>query len=187
VRSKSNNLAFLLGGISIVGQIILLREMVTVFYGNEIAYAIILASWLVWVSIGSFSISCFSKYIRNPDLWITAYQWIICFVLPASIFVVRSFKQVMDVNPGEIVGIASMCISSLILLAPLTFFIGGLYSLICKFSSEQDRQRNDKKAIGEIYMWEATGAAVGGIVFSFVLVHMMSAMHIAVLMGVCID
>ena len=48
-------LAWLVMGLSsMIGQLILMRELLIVFYGNEISIGIILASWLFWVSIGSF-------------------------------------------------------------------------------------------------------------------------------------
>ena len=44
---------FLIGFAAIVGQILLIREDLVVFYGNELSTAIILATWLLWTSLGS--------------------------------------------------------------------------------------------------------------------------------------
>ncbi len=48
-------LAFALIGLtSLIGQIVLLRELFVVFYGNELSVGAILAGWLGWVAVGSW-------------------------------------------------------------------------------------------------------------------------------------
>ena len=36
-----------------VGQILLLRELLVLFYGNEMSTALVLAGWLLWTALGS--------------------------------------------------------------------------------------------------------------------------------------
>ena len=38
---------------SIVSQILLIREFIVSFYGNELSIGIILTGWLIWIGIGS--------------------------------------------------------------------------------------------------------------------------------------
>jgi len=45
----------LIGFSSMVGQIVLMRELLVVFYGNELALGLMLASWLFWVAAGSWA------------------------------------------------------------------------------------------------------------------------------------
>ena len=75
-KRLSQRLALCLGATSIIGQILLMRELITVFYGNETAYAIILASWLFWVAVGSFSLSFFSQKIKEPSQFVTAFLYV---------------------------------------------------------------------------------------------------------------
>ncbi len=42
-----------LGFTSMVGQVLLMRELIVVFYGNELSLGIMLGSWLFWVGVGS--------------------------------------------------------------------------------------------------------------------------------------
>ncbi len=205
-------LAFILGFTSIVGQILLLRELITVFYGNETAYAIILASWLFWVSVGSYTVSLLSPRIKNPRRWITVFLGAVFLILPSVIVTTRFLKQILSIQTGEIVGMIPMSLSSFILSAPLTFFLGGLFTLVCKLSQEKpstrapalDRSRSravqgvaapynkgatdfsprgSTHGVGTVYIWESIGAAAGGIFFSFVFVHILPAVHLAVLVG----
>mgnify|MGYP001765221631 CR=1 FL=1 len=43
----------LIGVTAAVGQIVLLRELLTVFQGNELSIGITLAVWLLWTAAGS--------------------------------------------------------------------------------------------------------------------------------------
>ena len=45
----------LIGLTSIVAQIVLMRKLLTVFYGNELSVGVALACWLFWVSMGSWT------------------------------------------------------------------------------------------------------------------------------------
>jgi spermidine synthase len=178
--------ALLLGGTSVIAQILLLRELVTVFYGNETAYAIILASWLFWIAAGSYTINLLAGRIQNPLAWIGAIQWGIYFILPATIILTRHMKQFMHVQTGEIVGIIPMCVASYLLLAPLTVCLGAFFTLICLYSDREGKgcdSHGSMEAIGNIYLWESVGATLGGLLFSFILLRLLPAMHIALGVG----
>ncbi|OGX42983.1 MAG: hypothetical protein A3G91_03890 [Omnitrophica WOR_2 bacterium RIFCSPLOWO2_12_FULL_50_9] len=175
-------IAFLLGFTSIIGQVLLLRELITVFYGNETAYAIILASWLFWIAAGSYAINLLAWRIKNSLSWIGAIQWGIYFILPLTIILTRHIKEFMHVQTGEIIGIIPMCIASYLLLAPLTLCLGALFTLICLCSDREGKVCNPREStevIGNIYLWESVGATLGGLLFSFILIHILPAMHIA--------
>jgi spermidine synthase len=43
----------MLGVLSQVAQVALLRELLMVFHGNELSIGIIFSAWLAWVGIGS--------------------------------------------------------------------------------------------------------------------------------------
>ena len=43
----------LTGFSAVVGQIVLMRELIQVFNGNEISLGILLGTWLLWTAVGS--------------------------------------------------------------------------------------------------------------------------------------
>lgn len=176
--------AFVLGLTSIIGQVLLLRELITVFYGNETAYAIILASWLFWISVGSYAVSLLvRRIIQNSSGIIGAFQWGVYFLLPLTVIFTRCIKQFMHIQTGEIVGIIPVCVISYALLAPLTLLLGGLFTLICLLPARHSADNGGTRHIGNIYVWESAGAAGGGLIFSFVLIPVLPALHTAFLMG----
>ena len=182
IEDKKNSiikLAFILGFTSIVGQVLLLRELVSIFYGNETAYAIILASWLFWVAVGSFTFSRIVDRIKKTTFVLSNFYFILYLILPVNIFICRNIKNIINIPIGEIIGIIPMCIVSFTLVAPLTFVLGAMFTVICRFMDQSRLNHNPAIGIVNIYIWESIGAAIGGILFSFLLVHILPAMHIA--------
>ena len=121
-----------------MGQILLLRELITVFYGNETAYAIVLASWLFWVAVGSFLASRFLGKFTKPENTLGFFFSGVAFILPLSIVLIRVVKNLVGLAPGVIVGNIPMGIISFILLAPLTLLLGGTFTLLCRIMESQD-------------------------------------------------
>ena len=42
----------LIGFTAAIAQIVLMRELMVVFYGNEISLGLMLGSWLFWTAVG---------------------------------------------------------------------------------------------------------------------------------------
>ena len=54
LKSKSLTFPFLTFGFtSVMAQIILMRELVILFYGNELSLGTMLGVWLLWTAVGS--------------------------------------------------------------------------------------------------------------------------------------
>lgn len=175
-------MSFYLGFFSIVSQIILLRELLIVFYGNEMSYAVIFASWLFWIAVGSFVVSLLRSKI-NPMRLIALIRWGLFFILPFTITAARSIKFFMNISPGQIVDMVYTSLCVFILIAPLTFLFGGLFTSIC-FVYESERKEDEKMfGIGSIYLWESFGGFIGGIFFSFIAIHLLSSMQIVFLLS----
>lgn len=151
---------FILGLTSMVSQILLLRELITIFYGNELAIGIMLASWLFWVSIGSLA---GAKLVISLGLT----QLLNAFILPISLFAVSCVTKIIPgYAPGEIIGIFAMMGISFLLLAPVCFIFGISWASACRTATQG---KDSPLKIGHIYIYEALGAAAGGFLFNFVL------------------
>ena len=51
VSARLQCILSLIGFTSVIAQIVLMRELIVVFYGNEISLGIMLAGWLLWTAI----------------------------------------------------------------------------------------------------------------------------------------
>ncbi|PJC47771.1 MAG: hypothetical protein CO035_05685, partial [Candidatus Omnitrophica bacterium CG_4_9_14_0_2_um_filter_42_8] len=87
--------AFILGLTSMIGQIIIIRELLVVFYGNELSLGIIFASWLFWVSFGSLVLGRLVDFIPSREKFLSYIQLAISIVLPLNIFFIRFIKSIL--------------------------------------------------------------------------------------------
>ena len=163
---------FLIGFVAIVGQIVLIRELLVIFYGNELSTAIILASWLVWTSLGSASLGRIADAISNKHRVFGLIQLLLALLLPSSILVVRLSRILWSIPVGEIIDLATMMVISFAILAPFCFLSGFLFALGCSLHSEATGGRS--KSVGFVYLLEAIGSGAGGVAFTAIFVHLLN-------------
>src|SRR4030043_2190205 len=136
----------IMGASGIVAQIILLRELLISFLGNELTLGIILANWFILVAIGSFLIGqSVEKVERKIEIFV-AFQLLFSTALPFAIFLCRSFKNILLTTPGEALGFAPIFYSSLSILLPVSLPLGALFTYGCKLYSQYARE--DVSSIG---------------------------------------
>ena len=135
------------GGIT--GQILLLRQLETLFGGNEISLGLFFTYWLVWSALGAWS----AKFCRTPMIFygILAGQGA---VLLGSIWLFRCWPVIIGRQAGVIMGLADMAAGGAALIAPFALLTGALFTLGIKASGGEPRV---------VYLWEAVGAGVGGV------------------------
>ena len=85
-------------------QIILLRELLTSFFGNELTLGIILSNWLILEAIGSFVIGQSVEKIEKKKEVYVLWQLVFSMALPFAIYLSRIFKNLLPVTPGEGLG-----------------------------------------------------------------------------------
>ena len=159
----------LIGFVAIVGQILLIRELLVIFYGNELSTAIILASWLIWTSLGSATLGRIADAITNKHRVFGLVQLVLAFLLPSSIVAVRLSKILWSIPVGEVIDLTTMMGISFAILAPFCFLSGFLFALGCSLHSEATGGRG--KSVGTVYLLEAIGSGVGGVAFTILFVH----------------
>lgn len=151
---------FLLGAISIISQTLFLREITTLFYGNEFFYSFGLGFWLLFTGCGSLLAARFNL-LKNK----TAVVWTILGGLPFLLIILVILLRWMiaaAVPVGELSGLglsfSAVSLMFLIFCLPL----GAIFPL-----AVFDWRR--KNAANQGYLWETLGFAFGGLFFSFIL------------------
>ena len=171
----------LIGFTAAIAQIVLLRELMAVFYGNEISIGLTLASWLVWTAAGSGLAGRVAAGVRDPRRAMAGIQVLLAAALPGTVLAVRAAREIWQTVPGEVLGPGPMLATSLAVLAPLCVLSGALFTAGSRiFAAETGAG----EATGTVYLWEAVGAAGGGLVVGLVLIRWMSALEIAWLLAV---
>ena len=124
----------------IVAQIILLRELLVSFFGNELTLGIILANWLILEAIGSFYVG---KSVERTEWKIEIYvllQLIFSLAFPFAVYLSRVFKNILPITPGEGLGFSPIFYASFLILLPVTLPHGALFTYGCKLFSQYVRQ-----------------------------------------------
>src|SRR5271165_3574482 len=172
----------LIGLAATVAQILLLRELLVVFYGNEISLGILLASWLVWTSIGSSLFGRKAFWLDDARRVLAGLQALLAAMLPLTIVAVRSVKGIFITVPGEMLGPWPMLLTALVVLCPLCLLSGGAFSAGSRLVAKETAS-GSASATGVVYLLEAIGAGIGGLVASLVLVSHYTSFQVAFSVG----
>ncbi|MBU1727007.1 MAG: spermine synthase, partial [Candidatus Omnitrophica bacterium] len=96
-----------IGSSGIAAQIILLRELLVSFYGNELTVGVILANWILIEAIGVYWMGRILSRAKNPVNLFFILQFIFSLTLPASVYFARTFKTFSGIPFGEGIGISA--------------------------------------------------------------------------------
>ena len=172
----------LIGFTATVAQIVLMRELMVVFYGNEISLGVMLASWLLWTAAGSSVLGRLGARGSNPAKLMAALQTLLALLFPMTILAVRASRSVFHALPGELLG-------------PIPIFLTGLFALSCfcavsgwvfvagsRFHMHESGS-STSVALNSVYLLEAAGSALGGILASVLLLRALDSLQIAFLVS----
>jgi len=120
------------GFAAMLGQILLLRELLVLFYGHELAVGIILANWLLLVALGSWLTGLVAGRLKLGLHSFVATQLLLAVVLPATVLSARLLKTWLGLAVYDLVDFAGMAFSSFLLLAPLCLLVGADFTLGCR-------------------------------------------------------
>ncbi len=165
-----------------VAQVVLMRELLIVFYGNELSLGVTLAGWLFWGGAGSLIMGPFlGKRIRRKLLFFTSGEILLSIFIPFTLILVRFIPEILNVTSGEIIGTLPMILSSFLIVCPVTFLAGTLFVLGCEIYRKEEKEK--AVSIGYVYVLEALGATTGGIVASFFFIRFLPGLLIMFLLS----
>ena len=168
----------LLGFSAVLGQIVLMRELIVVFNGNEMSLGIMLATWLFWSAIGSIACSTFD-FGRSHTRWAVAVlECLLAVGLPMTIWALRAAKPLFQTVPGELVGPLPMLLGSLACLSLFCAAAGALFVTASRLNLTECGV-SASAAVSTAYLLEAAGSAVGGLAASVVLLRFLESFQIA--------
>jgi len=168
-----------LGGI--FAQIVLLREMLILFSGNELSIGIIIGSWVLWEAIGAYLAGKWHvKGIKAIKTLVFSTLTFSC-IFPASIYVTRIYKIIAGIPPDTGTGILSILSASFFIIFPVGFLHGMLFTHICSFYDEL--LDGHKSSIGKVYFYEMAGTIIGGVLLNYLLIKFFNSFTIAVILS----
>lgn len=160
-----------------VAQILLLRELLIVLDGDELALGVMLAGWLLWVGLGA----AVGVRARPPGSGFLQYATVLTLAtlsLPPALLLVRLARPIFDAPLGTPLPLSYATLLAFGSSALPCLCIGMLFPLMV-------RQTGARPAV--VYAGEAIGALSGGLLFTFALVRFVSPVAIAAAAGlICI-
>ncbi len=168
----------LIGFSAVIGQIVLMRELIVVFNGNEISLGIMFATWLFWTAAGSSLSSLFALGGNNARRAVAALECLLAVSLLPTIWALRASRSFFQTVPGELVGPVPMLLTSLACLSLFCVVSGALFVVATRMY-QQERAVSARVATSSAYLLEAAGSAFGGILASIVLLRFLGSFQIA--------
>jgi spermidine synthase len=160
-----------LGVSSVITQIIYIREFLNVFYGNELIFGIILASWMVLTAAGAY-LGKYSKKIKRRERYLIILQIFSAIFPLLTVFLLRWLRNIIF-PVGAMLNIPDGILISLAFLAPYCIISGFLFTFFCISLSENLKNNQ----ISRVYYYDTIGSIIGGLVFNFILVFVLNSLQ----------
>ncbi len=159
-----------LGISSLIAQVLLVREVMMVFYGNEFFLGWTLFSWLFWISTGSLLFSRLIRFTnRLPRLLILCHA-AITVLFPAAIWIVRASRLIVSPVPGQAPDLLPSLGFTFVALAPICLAASALFITAAKTWKVMGNPESLSNILGRSYMLETLGFVFGGMLFGYALV-----------------
>src|SRR5271157_876407 len=93
--SAARSALILAGCTAACAQIVLMRELMVAFRGNEISIGLALGTWLFWTAVGSVAAPAW-----EPQRLVAAIEALLALALPATVLAVRAARTAAEPVPG---------------------------------------------------------------------------------------
>lgn len=168
----------LTGFTAIVVQVLLLRELMVAWRGNEMSFSVALSVWLALTGLGGIAFAALRRR-RFTHVSLAGGLLTVGALAPVALMTARFARQALGVHAGEIVGVWPLVVAAAASLAPFTFAAGFLFPMAVSVLSRG--RPTPGRAIGEVYILEALGAVAGGLAVSVLLLPRWDPVRIACL------
>jgi spermidine synthase len=150
----------LLGYVSIMAQLILLREFVKTLHGNELFIGIFLSLWMVLASVGARTgANSLAKISLRKLLGMLLFMGVFPLIIYLALILITRFLFLPGYEPGIFPSIATM----VLLTGPVALSSGFLFAYVSK---SVVGGRTD----GSYYRLDSLGSLLAGFLFGLVLV-----------------
>ena len=158
-----------LGLTTIASQIIILREFVSVFQGNELVIGVVLATWMALTGGGAIIARRHAGPAARRSF--PAAALVAAGALPPAAVALLRWGRTVVLPPGATAGILHAMAAAAVLLAPLCLLSGFLFVSLVRIAPANGA----RDATSSVYTWEAAGSVAGGILFNIALAAVLDA------------
>ncbi|MCD4710699.1 MAG: fused MFS/spermidine synthase [Bacteroidales bacterium] len=153
----------LLGYISIMAQLVLLREFIKSFHGNELVIGIFLAIWMLLTALGARTGNSFRVRIAPRRIY---GLMVLMGGLPLLVHILLILVNRFFFLPGYQPGLLDLTICMVVLTALFTGISGFLFGFVSK-------SQGTRSSGSSYYRLDALGSLAGGVLFGLIMVHLL--------------
>jgi spermidine synthase len=163
---------FAIGLISILGQVVLLRELNVAFYGVELIYILSLGLWLFWTAAGALA----GRKNLSPTPESVAWLFgAFALMLPLDVAFIRASRVLLSDIPGAYLSFFRQMLVALAALFPAGFLSGLLFQRAAKLFIAKN------KTLAFAYAVESVGGLIGGLCSTWLILRHVSNFSTALL------
>jgi spermidine synthase len=146
-----------IGFVSLLGQVVILRELLVTFYGVELIYALAIGLWLFWSGLGVF---LFQK-TRPSQNRIALLFFFLALTFPLDVLFIRQGRSLFAAVPGAYLSFPEQLFILLSSLCPIGLALGLLFQWVAR------RWTGAGKSLAAAYAVESLGGLLGGLASTF--------------------
>ncbi|OQX24408.1 MAG: hypothetical protein BWK80_20965 [Desulfobacteraceae bacterium IS3] len=165
----------MIGFISILGQVVILRELNVAFYGVELIYVLAMGIWLFWTAAGAVI-----GRKKNPPSLIAVRSLFIWFgiLLLLEVAFIRGIRRLLMVIPGCYLSFGQQLAAVTLILLPVGVLLGLIFQRTATLYLEKE------KSLAAAYAIESAGGLFGGLASTLLLHFGVQNFTIAVLCSI---
>jgi len=126
------------------------------------------------VACGSLLLGRFVDRLKDKTKVYVNLQILLSLLLFPTLLGVKAIRAFWNIHPAELIGLFPFLISVFVLLSPVCLIFGFQFALACRLYAQKDDRLDIKrthKAVGEVYLFDALGDMLGGIIFAYLFVN----------------
>ncbi len=172
LRRRTVSFMVCIGAYSTLAQVLLMREMLVVFFGNELTLAVILAAWLLGIGGGA----ALARWIVDR-LSLGAMRWTLSLLgvalgvlLSMQFIAVRRLPEFAGITFGQYASLGVILCSVVGICVPVCLVLGFAFpAACCVLNRISSTDGGDPVDVTHIYTAEACGSMVAGLILTFVI------------------
>jgi spermidine synthase len=163
------------GFVSILGQVVLLRETSVALFGVELFYVLAMGSWLLWTAVGA----SVGRHTRPGVLLSVPFLFAASGLsLPCGLLLARAVRTLLGAVPGAYLPLWQQILAAVVPLVPS----GVLSGLLFRTTASEYMERGN--TLASAYAIESAGGLAGGLVSTLALAAGLSNLQTALVCSV---
>ncbi len=148
------------GFLSLLAQVVLLRELNVAFYGSELIYILALGGWLLGTATGAL---LGRRPLRPTPARVRRLLLVLAVVFPLTLAEVRGARLLWGAVPGAYLPFPRQIAALLVALLPVGALLGQLFRLAAGLAAQRGR------TLAWAYAVESAGGLAGGVLATLLL------------------